>query len=288
MNEIAKKQFGRTGHMSSRVIFGSVCLKRADKDQAAGVLDLITSYGINHIDTAPGYGDAELRIGPWMKDRRKDFFLATKTDQVTYEAAREQFHRSLDRLKTDHVDLLQFHNLTDMPRREIIMGPGGALEFLTEAKEAGLTRFIGITGHGILAPKMHLESLSRFDFDTVLAPLNYLLLKTSRYAADFNDLLSCCRKRDIPVQTIKSIAWGLWGDRHREHNTWYRPLSHDGAIEKAVHWVLGNDGVFLNSVGDMQVLPKVLASAAGYETPPADDEMEKVVKAQGMEPIFTD
>lgn len=288
MNEIAKKRFGRTGHMSSHVIFGSVCLKRADQDEADRVLDLITPYGINHIDTAPGYGDAELRLGPWMKNRRKAFFLATKTDQVTYEAAREQFHRSLDRLQTDHVDLLQFHNLTDVARREIIMGPGGALEFLTEAKAEGLTRFIGITGHGILAPKMHLESLDRFDFDTVLLPLNYPLLKSTRYAADFNDLLSCCRERDIPVQTIKSIARGLWGDRQREQITWYRPLADDAAIEKAVHWILGKDGVFLNSIGEMQLLPKVLAAAAGYETPPTDDEMEEIVKTQGMEPLFTD
>ena len=288
MNEIAKKRFGRTGHMSSRVIFGSVCLKRADQDEADRVLDLITPYGINHIDTAPGYGDAELRLGPWMKNRRKAFFLATKTDQVTYEAAREQFHRSLDRLQTDHVDLLQFHNLTDVARREIIMGPGGALEFLTEAKAEGLTRFIGISGHGILAPKMHLESLARFDFDTVLLPLNYPLLKNTRYAADFSDLLSCCRERDIPVQTIKSIARGLWGDRQREQTTWYRPLADDAAIEKAVHWVLGKDGVFLNSIGEMQLLPKVLASAAGYEALPTDDEMEEIVKTQGMEPLFTD
>jgi aryl-alcohol dehydrogenase-like predicted oxidoreductase len=288
MKEIAKKRFGRTGHMSSRVILGSVCLKRADQDEADRVLDLITPYGINHIDTAPGYGDAELRLGPWMKNHRKDFFLATKTDQVTYEAAREQFHRSLERLRTDHVDLLQFHNMTDVPRREIALGPGGALEFLTEAKAQGLARFIGITGHGILAPRMHLESLARVDFDTVLTPLNYLLLKTPRYAADFNRLIACCRDRDLPVQTIKSIAWGFWGDSDREHITWYRPLTEDAAIEKAVHWVLGNEDVFLNSVGDMQLLPKVLAAAAGYEAPPTDDEMDEVVKTQGMEPIFTD
>ena len=288
MKAIAKQRFGRTGHLSTRTLFGGVCLKRARPEDADRILDLITAYGVNHIDTAPGYGDSELRIGPWMKTRRKDFFLATKTDQVAYAGAREQFYRSLDRLQTDHVDLLQLHNFTDVPRREIALGPNGALEFLTEAKSAGLARFIGITGHGILAPKMHLESLSRFDFDTVLVPLNYPLSRNTRYASAFDALLACCRDRDIPVQTIKSIASGLWGDWKRAHMTWYRPLDDDRPIEKAVHWVLGQDGVFLNTVGDMQLLPKVLAAAACFESPPTDDEMDALAATLGMAPLFSD
>jgi len=286
MKPIATQLFGKTGHWSTRAVFGSVCLKRAAQEEADRVLDLILGYGINHIDTAPGYGDAELRVGPWMKTHRKAFFLATKTDQVSYQGAREQFFRSLDRLQTDRVDLLQLHNLTDVPKRETIMAPGGALEFLSEAKERGLTRFIGITGHGILAPRMHLQSLSRFDFDTVLLPCNYLLLKNPTYAEDFHRLVSTCRQKDMPVQTIKSIARGVWGGSQRCHSTWYRPLAADGAIEKAVHWVLGQDGVFLNTVGDMQLLPKVLSAAASFEKVPSDDEMDALVEAQNMEPLF--
>lgn len=288
MKAIPKQLFGRTGHTSTRTILGGVCLKRARQDEADRILDLISDYGINHIDTAPGYGDSELRIGPWMKTRRKDFFLATKTDQATYAGAREQFHRSLDRLQTDHVDLLQLHNFTDVPRREVIFGPGGALEFLREAKSTGLARFIGITGHGILAPKMHLDSLARFDFDTVLVPLNYPLFKQNRYSSAFDALLACCKERNIPIQTIKSIAWGLWGDRQREHITWYRPLDDDRAIEKAVHWVLGRNGVFLNTVGDMQLLPKVLAAAACFESRPSEDEMASLSETLGMAPLFTE
>jgi aryl-alcohol dehydrogenase-like predicted oxidoreductase len=287
MNEIIKQPFGKTGHMSTRTIFGSVCLKRATEEAANRILDLITKYGINHIDTAPGYGDAELRLGPWMKKNRDVFFLATKTDKVSYEDAKEQFYRSLERLQVDSVDLLQLHNLTDVAKRENIMGPGGALELLVEAKEQGLARFIGITGHGILAPQMHMQSLKRFDFDTVLLPWNYLLFKIPKYATGFDTLLSYCKEHNIPVQTIKSIAGGFWGNKSRDHVTWYRPLTDDEAITRAVQWVLGKDGVFLNTIGDMQLLPNVLEAAARFESQPSDDEMERLTEQMGMESIFS-
>jgi aryl-alcohol dehydrogenase-like predicted oxidoreductase len=286
MSSIEKLPFGNTGHSSSRVIFGSVCLSQATQDAADEVLESLLEYGINHIDTAPSYGDAELRVGPWMKQYREQFFLATKTDKLNYQDAREQFQRSLDRLQVDRVDLLQMHNLTDVVQREIAMRPGGALEFLIEARDKGLTRFIGITGHGILAPKMHLQSLARFDFDTVLLPCNYLLMQNPNYCADFNQLISFCGEHNIAVQTIKSAARGLWGDKPRSHNTWYEPLSDEGAIIKAVQWVMGIADLFLITTGDIQVVPKFLAAVADFQKFPSDEAMETMVVKQGMQSIF--
>ncbi|HUV08820.1 MAG TPA: aldo/keto reductase [Spirochaetia bacterium] len=284
---IAQQVFGRTGHKSTRIIFGSAGLKRLTQKEADPVLDLLLQYGINHIDTAPGYGDAELRLGPWMREHRKRFFLATKIDEARYGQAKEQLHRSLERLQVDSVDLLQLHNLTDVPKREQVMGSGGALELLIEAKEQGLTRFLGVTGHGITAPKMHLQSLQRFDFDSVLLPCNYLLLRSPAYSADFSRLLSYCREHNVAVQTIKSIARGLWGEKEQTRATWYEPLTDQEAVSNCVHYVLGIPGIFLISVGDMQELPKVLKAAADYQNPPLDEEMERIAERFGMEPLFT-
>ena len=286
MDTIEKLPFGKTGHMSTRAIFGSACLRRSGQNEADEALKLLLKYGINHIDTAPLYGDAELRLGPWMKQYRNHFFLATKTDKRTYQDAREQFHRSLERLQVDRVDLLQLHNLTDVVARETIMGPGGALEYLVEARDKGLARFIGITGHGIQAPSMHRQSLDRFAFDSVLLPCNYLLMQNPYYSAGFDDLVSYCHGRNIAVQTIKSIARGYWGSKQKGRVTWYEPLSDEQSIIKSVHWVLGISGIFLITVGDMQELPRVLAAAAGYHSPPPDAEMKGMVEEQEIEPLF--
>jgi aryl-alcohol dehydrogenase-like predicted oxidoreductase len=286
MAEIDKQPFGNTGHLSSRIIFGSVCLYQADQDAANKVLETLLEHGINHIDTAPSYGNAELRVGPWMNQYRERFFLATKTDERTYSAAREQFYRSLERLRVDLVDLLQMHNLTDVVQREFAMGPGGALDFLIEARDKGLARFIGITGHGILAPRMHFQSLARFNFDTVLVPCNYLLMQNPKYRADFNQLASYCRDHSIAVQTIKSAARGLWGDKPRSHTTWYEPLNNEDTVNKSVQWVMGNTDAFLITTGDLQVLPKFLAAAAGFIKVPSDEEMETMVSKQEMQPLF--
>ena len=286
MIKIKTQPFGRTGHLSTRAIFGSFCLAQVSQDEADRVLDLLLKYGINHVDTAPLYGDAELRLGPWMKHHRDQFFLATKTDKRKYGDAREQFFRSLERLQVDRVDLLQLHNLTDVVAREVIMGPGGALEFLVEAREKKLTRFIGITGHGLQAPRMHRQSLGRFDFDTVLLPCNYLLMQNRAYAADFDHLLSYCRENNIPMQTIKSIARGFWGKKQRTHGTWYEPLTDRDMINKFVQWVLAWPDLFVITVGDIQELPKVLEAVATFQTPPRDEEMAMLAEKQGLEPIF--
>ncbi len=283
---IEKIAFGNSGHQSSRTIFGSVSLGSVSQSEADRTLDLLWQYGVNHIDTAPKYGEAELRLAPWMKKYRDQFFLATKTNERTYQDAKDQFERSLDRLQVDSVDLLQFHNLTDVVEREIIMGPGGALEFLMEAKQKGLTKFIGITGHGLHTPKFHLQTLQRHAFDSVLLPCNYLLMQDPSYAADFHKLISYCNERQIAVQTIKAIARGYWGNKKWSRSTWYEPLTDGEAITKCVHWVMSIPGIFLNTVGDLQELPKVLKAAAGFEQPPSEEEMSRIVEKTQMQMLF--
>ena len=283
---IEKIPFGKTGHHSSRAIFGSASLAAVNQFEADRALDTLLEFGINHIDTAPRYGDAELRVGAWMKRYREQFFLATKTNERTYKDAKEQFQRSLDRLQVDHVDLLQLHNLTDIVEREIIMRPGGALDFLIEAKEKGLARFIGITGHGLHAPIFHRQTLERFAFDSVLLPCNYLLMQNRNYTSEFEKLTSYCHERQIAVQTIKAIAKGYWGNTTRNRSTWYEPLTDEDAIAKCVHWVLSVPRIFLNTVGDLTELPKFLKAAASFEKCPSRDEMEEVVEKMDMQTLF--
>jgi aryl-alcohol dehydrogenase-like predicted oxidoreductase len=283
---IDKQPFGRTGHVSSRTLFGAAALGRVTQDEADRTLELILSHGVNHIDTAASYGDSELRIGPWMAQYRKEFFLATKTGERTYAKARDQIHSSLERLRVDKVDLLQLHNLVDPQEWEIAMGPGGALEAAIEAREQGLVRFIGVTGHGITIAQMHKRSLERFDFDSVLLPYSYILMQNPAYAADFEALMALCQTRNVAVQTIKSIVRAPWGEREHTRATWYEPLEDQADIDTAVHWVLGLPGVFLNTTGDIHVLPKVLEAASRFEARPSDEQMEEVMAEREMAPLF--
>ncbi|HQE92480.1 MAG TPA: aldo/keto reductase [Anaerolineae bacterium] len=283
---IPKATFGRTGHESTRTLFGAAALGDVTQAEADWTLDILLEYGVNHIDTAASYGDAELRIGPWMAAHRQDFFLATKTGQRTYQGAWDELRRSLDRLRVASVDLLQLHALVDPAEWEVAMGPGGALEACIEARAQGLVRFIGVTGHGLTAPAMHRRSLERFDFDTVLLPYNYPLIQNPQYAADFEALTAVCRERNVAVQTIKSLCRRPWGDRPHTRATWYEPLEDQEAIDKAVHWVLGRPEVFLNTTGDIHVLPKLLDAAARFTQRPTDAAMAALVVAQEMTPLF--
>lgn len=285
---IDKLAFGRTGHMSTRVIFGAASFSNVTQEEADRTLDLLLKYGINHIDTAASYGDSELRIGPWMDRHRQDFFLATKTGERTYDKARDQIRRSLERLRVDQIDLLQLHYLVDPDEWQTAMGPGGALEAAIEARDEGLVRFIGVTGHDISVARMHIRSLERFDFDSVLLPYNYLMMQNPRYAADFEELMAICQARNVAVQTIKSVARRpQWGDGEHTHNTWYRPLLDQQAIDHSVHWVLARPGIFLNSPGDIHVLAQVLDAADRFERKPADEELAADVARLDMEPIFS-
>lgn len=278
--------FGRTGHLSSRTLFGAAALWDVSQADADATLDLILARGINHIDTAASYGHSEVRLGPWLKHHRDQFFLATKTEERTHRGARESLHRSLDRLKTDHVDLFQIHNLADPKEWEVALGPGGALEAFIEAKAQGLTRFIGITGHGLEIAALHRRALERFDFDSVLLPYSYIMLQNSQYAADVNALLAVCAERNVAVQAIKSITRAPWHDRPHTRTTWYEPLEDQRALDRAVHWVLGNPIVFLNTAGDIHLLPKILDAASRFAARPSDQEMAEILTEQAMEPLF--
>jgi aryl-alcohol dehydrogenase-like predicted oxidoreductase len=283
---IEKRPFGRTGHMSTATIFGGAALIRATQKDAERALEILLKYGVNHIDTAPRYGDSEILIGPWMARHRKDFFLATKTGKRTYEEAREDIHRSLDRLKVDGVDLIQLHGLQHPDEWDTAMGPQGALEAAVEAREEGLVRFIGITGHGWMIAAMHKRALKRFDFDSVLMPYNYFLHLNERYRKEFEEVVQACRERNVAVQTIKSLARGPWGITPQNRNTWYQPLEEQEDIDRAVHWVLGRSDVFLNTVGDVELLPKVLDAASRFSKRPADDEMNEMMKKNKVSSLF--
>lgn len=285
---IEKRPFGRTGHLSSAVLFGAAALGKVDQATADGVLELLLEHGVNHIDTAPSYGDAELRIGPWMERHRDDFFLATKTRERDYAGARDEIRRSLERLRTDRIDLLQLHALIHPDEWEQALGAGGALEAVREARDEGLVRFIGVTGHGWNVAAMHRRSLERFDFDSILLPWNWHCAHHETYAADFKATLALAKERDVAVQTIKSLARGPWAACvPRDHTTWYQPLEDKEDIRLAVHWLLAQPGIFLNSVGDVKLLPQVLEAAAefGGELPP-DAAMGRFAERAGLASIF--
>ncbi len=284
---IEKRVFGRTGHLSSAIIFGAAALGRVDQGTADRVLDLLFEYGVNHIDVAASYGDAELRIGPWMDRHRDQFFLATKTRLRDYESAKTEIHRSLDRLRTDHVDMIQLHALVHPDEWDQALSPGGALDAAVEARELGLTRFIGVTGHGWTVAAMHRRSLERFDFDAVLMPWNWHAAQHATYAPDFEATTALCAERNVAVQTIKAIARGPWaaGAVH-DHKTWYQPLEDDPSIRQAVHWVLARPGIFLNSVGDVDLLPAVLRAGDESGDPPSDEARAKLSQSTGMSSIF--
>lgn len=284
---IEKKAFGRTGHWSTRTIFGAAALGNVTQEEADQTLALLLRYGVNHIDTAHSYGEAERRIGPWMAEHRDKFFLATKTEQRTYAGAWAELETSLQLLQTDHIDLWQLHVLINEAEWQTAMGPGGALEAFIKAREQGLVRFLGVTGHELVAPRMHLRSLERFDFDAVLLPYNYVMMQHPQYAADFEALMAVCSERNVAVQTIKSLCRRPWPQNvSRNHNTWYQPLDAPEAITKAVHWVLGDPRVFLNTVGDIHLLPQVLEAAATFKQRPSDAEMAALVAEQSMAPLF--
>jgi aryl-alcohol dehydrogenase-like predicted oxidoreductase len=283
---IEKRPFGRTGHMSTVAIFGGAALMGAGAKKADRALEILLEFGVNHIDTAPRYGDSEVLIGPWMARHRKDFFLATKTKKRTYREAREEIHRSLERLRVDQVDLIQLHALGHPDEWDAALGPGGALEATVEAREQGLARFIGVTGHGWMIAAMHKRSLRRFDFDSVLMPYNYLMHQNEIYRKDFEAAVGMCQERNAAVQTINSIARGPWGITLQNRNTWYQPLEERADIDKAVHWVLGNPDVFLNTAGDVGLLPKVLDAAARFQRRPTPEEMEEMMKKNKMSSLF--
>jgi len=283
---IATSPFGRTGHQSTRVIFGAAALGGMEQDRADRVLEILLENGINHIDTAAAYGDSELRIGPWMREHRKRFFLATKTGDRTYDGARASLQRSLERLRVDRIDLIQLHNLVDETEWNSALGSHGALEALVEGREQGLVRFIGVTGHGSQVAAMHHRSLERFRFDSVLFPYNFTMLENPHYAADVEALLKLCAERGVATQTIKSAARRRWQNGDGPKFSWYEPLRDRDALRRAVHFVLSRPGLFLNTSSDATILQTLLDAAGEAPEPPSRSEMEADVASYAMQPLF--
>jgi aryl-alcohol dehydrogenase-like predicted oxidoreductase len=278
--------FGRTGHGSSRVIFGAAALATMRQEKADAILELLLAHGVNHVDTAAAYGDSELRVGSWMARHRDRFFLATKTGDRTREAARASIERSRARLRTDVLDLVQLHNLVDEAEWRTALGPGGALEALVDARDAGVVRFLGVTGHGTTVARRHRASLERFAFDSVLLPYNFPMLAQPEYAADVRALVETCRARGVAVQTIKAVARRRWRDDGGPKFSWYEPLRDPDAIRRAVHHVLAEHDVFLNTTSDATLLPTILAAASTPVVAPSEAELRADAEREAMEPLF--
>jgi len=278
--------FGRTGHESTRILFGGAALSRVTQDVADRTLDVLLQHGINHIDVAASYGDAELRVKPWLRREPGRFFLATKTDERRVDGARQDLHRSLDRLGVDHVDLWQLHNLADPIEWDIALSPGGAIEAAVEAREQGLVRWIGVTGHGAQIAANHRRSLERFDFDSVLLPYNRITMRLPYYAENFEALAATCAERNVAVQTIKSVARGPWLGREHTTSTWYEPMTEQRDIDLALWWAMGRPEVFLNSPGDVDLLPRFLDAAGRFRARPSEAEMDELMARAHPRPLF--
>ena len=284
---IEKIPFGNTGHLSTRTIFGAAALGAMRQPKADAVLDVLLEFGVNHIDTAAGYGDSELRIAPWLKRHPGAFFLATKTGERTYQRARDGLRRSLERLSVDRVDLIQLHNLSIERDQQVALGPGGALEALVEARDEGLVRFIGVTGHGTYVAARHLDSLTSFPFASVLLPYNHAMMAQPEYANDFNALYALCRERGVAVQTIKSLAERRWRETDEDRRyAWYKPIRDADALRRAVQFVLAREGLFLNTSSDTTLLRHTLTAASHGTEQPAAAALEEDATRLGVEPLF--
>jgi aryl-alcohol dehydrogenase-like predicted oxidoreductase len=284
---IERIPFGRTGHQSSRVIFGAAALGEVDQATADSLLPLLDAHGVNHLDVARSYGDAELRLAPWLRSRRDDFFLATKTGERTAAGARRELEESLGRLGVDSVDLIQLHNLVEPDEWETAHGPGGALEALVAARDEGLVKAIGVTGHGLRVAGMQLASIERFDFDSVLLPYNFSLLQLADYRRDVEQLLAACEAGNVAVQTIKSIARRRWSDPSAESGrSWYEPIRERDALQRGVRYVLGRPDLFVNSSSDYELLADVLDAAEATGSTPDDETMAADQAGLDIQPLF--
>ncbi|MBF9015764.1 MULTISPECIES: aldo/keto reductase [unclassified Oceanispirochaeta] len=287
---IAKSPFGKTAHNSTRTLFGAAALAEVSQADADRTLDLLFRYGINHIDTAASYGEAELRIGPWMPKHRDKFFLATKTEMRTYSGAMKELENSRKRLQSDVIDLWQMHVLVDEEGWQTAMGPDGALKAFIEAKEKGWVRFLGVTGHGVQAPDFHRRSLEVHPFDSVLLPWNFPMSLNENYSRSFNELKKICMEKEIVMQTIKATCRRPWPVGKQNRATWYEPLEEQGDINRAVSYILSDPQLFLNTAGDIDILPRVLQAAADFSegkiTDPSDAEMAAMAEKLTMAPLF--
>ena len=283
---LPRAEFGSTGHRSTRVIFGAAALGGMSQERADATMAQVHEWGINHIDTAAGYGASEDRLNPWLAEHRGEVFLATKTGERTGDAARAELERSLERMGVDHVDLIQLHNLVEPDEWEVATAPGGAFDALFAARDEGLARNVGVTGHGLRIAGVHLRTIERHDVASVLLPVNFVLMDRPDYRADVDRLLDACSERGIAVQTIKSIAKGRWHDETDRHFSWYEPLTDPVAIARAVRYVLSDPRLFLNTTSDARLLPPIIAAATGVLDRPTDEELRADVVDHGITALF--
>jgi len=287
IQHMEKIPFGRTGHQSTRLIFGAATLGGMRQEKADGALELMRSAGINHIDVARSYGEAELRLAPFLSDHRADYFLATKTGERTGSGARRQLEESLERMGVDSVDLIQLHNLTDQTGWNQAMADDGAVAALDQARQEGLVANIGVTGHGTYAPEMHLKSLDAYDFASILVPYNFSMRQNPAYLNDLEALIARCTEKQVAIQTIKAVAKRRWTDDDDDKRfSWYMPLRDPDALARAVAYVLGRPGLFLNTTSDATLLPAIFAAAERAPELPDDALMLADQEAQGIEPLF--
>jgi aryl-alcohol dehydrogenase-like predicted oxidoreductase len=280
------RRFGRTGHMSTVAIFGGAAFWEISQQEADRVMELVIASGVNHIDVAPSYGQAEERLGPWMRRERGRFFLGCKTLERTREGAWSELRQSLQRLQSESFDLYQLHAVTSFEELDAVTAPGGALEALVEARQAGLIRHIGITGHGVNAPAIFLEALQRFDFDSIIFPLNFVQAGNPEYYRQTEELIRQCHLKNVGLMVIKSVAQGPWGEKEKTHTTWYEPFTEMDLIQKAVNFVLSHDVTGLCTAGDIRLLPLVLKACENY-TPLSLEERQKLVGfGRSYQPLF--
>jgi aryl-alcohol dehydrogenase-like predicted oxidoreductase len=280
------RRFGRTGHRSTVAIFGAAAFYQVAQAEADAAMEQVIAAGVNHIDVAPSYGLAEERLGPWLARERDRFFLGCKTQERTRESAAAELRRSLERLQVDAFDLYQLHAVNSTEELDQVTGSGGALEAILDAREDELTHFVGITGHGVDAPAVFLEALRRFDFDSVLFPLNFVLYANPVYRRNAEELLRQCQARDVGVMIIKSIAKGSWGDRPKTYNTWYEPFDDAAHIQQAVNFALSQDVTGLCTVADVTLLPLFLEACERFTSMNAAQQEVLVAGAADYEPLF--
>lgn len=281
-----KRRFGRTNHMSTVAILGGFAFSKATQAEADAAMERVIAVGVNHIDVAPSYGLAEDRLKSWLAKERKRFFLGCKTKERNAAEAKADLHDSLQRLGVEAFDLFQIHGITTMEELDQVTRHGGALEAIVEAREEGLTRHIGITGHGVNAPAIFSEALRRFDFDSVLFPLNFIQYANKNFRRDTEELLRQCRERDVGTMIIKSITRAPWEDRPKAYNTWYEPFSDASMIQKAVNFALSQDVTGLCTVGDRTLLPMVLGACENFTRMTQIEQEELIANASQYKPLF--
>jgi aryl-alcohol dehydrogenase-like predicted oxidoreductase len=282
-----KRRFGRSGHMSTIAIFGAAALWEITQEEADKIMEMVIKAGVTHIDVAPSYGQAEERIGPWMPRERGRFFLGCKTMERTRQGAWDEMQRSLKKLQTERFDLYQLHAVTNMDELEECTMKGGALEAAVEARQQGLTSYIGITGHGVDSPRVFIEALKRFEFDSVLFPLNFVQMGNPEYRKYAEELIALCAQKDVGTMAIKTVTKGPWGDKEKTATTWYEPFDEQEEIQKAVDFALSYQVTGLCTAGDTRVLPMVLKACEDFTPLDAAERVEMIESGARYEPLFT-